>query len=206
MKISNALFALAATFLVSLFSCTHRAEQGIAKIYLLPLGPTMPAGKITLVQNQLRDSYKVPVAVLPAMPLPDSAFYPPRQRYRAQAILNHIAATGLSLGTSPYKIIALTTEDVEVRLSMKKPHWGVMGLADGIGGQQAVVSFHRLAGKDSRLKNVIVHEVGHLLGLRHCTGPADNRCVMRDAEGSGANVDRTGLAFCESCALKLPVR
>jgi len=202
MKSSNALPALVAILLTSLFSCTNRTEQGVAKIYLLPIGPTMPAGKITLVQNQLRESYKVPVAVLPAMPLPDSAFYPPRQRYRAQAILNHIAAAGLKLSASPYKIVALTTEDVEVRLSPAKPHWGVMGLANGIGGQQAVVSLHRMAGKDARLRNVAVHETGHLLGLRHCSGPEDNRCVMRDAKGSGAIVDRCMSTFCAVCSQK----
>lgn len=202
MKSSNALFALVAILLTSLFSCTNRTEQGVAKIYILPIGPTMPAGKITLVQNQLRESYKVPVAVLPAMSLPDSAFYLPRQRYRAQSILNHIAASGLSLGASPYKIIALTIEDVEVRLSESKSHWGVMGLANKIGGQEAVVSLYRLADKDLRLRKVAVHEMGHLIGLHHCTGPENNRCVMRDAKGSGATVDRGSLTFCEACLQK----
>jgi archaemetzincin len=72
-----------------------------------------------------------------------------------------------------------------------------------LGGQQAVISLHRLAGKNSRLQNVSVHEMGHLLGLKHCTGPKDNRCVMRDAEGSGAAVDRCSLDFCSACAKKL---
>ena len=39
-----------------------------------------------------------------------------------------------------------------------------------------------------RFSKVVIHELGHALGLSHCETPG---CVMRDAEGKISTVDRS---------------
>ncbi len=50
-----------------------------------------------------------------------------------------------------------------------------------------------------RIAKEITHEVGHLLGLEHCSNPT---CVMSFSNSVG-DVDRKGPGFCDSCTLKL---
>jgi archaemetzincin len=51
-----------------------------------------------------------------------------------------------------------------------------------------------------RAADEILHELGHVAGLRHCREPA---CLMRFA-GTVQDVDVRGSAFCEWCARGLP--
>jgi archaemetzincin len=51
-----------------------------------------------------------------------------------------------------------------------------------------------------RTLDEIRHELGHLVGLRHCQEPA---CLMRFA-GSVAQVDVRGSVFCDECRSALP--
>lgn len=78
----------------------------------------------------------------------------------------------------------------------------VFGLADARSGC-AVVSWHRLVGESSiwtlRLAKEIVHEVGHLHGLRHCPNP---RCIMWFSN-TLAETNRKDLHFCGECRLLL---
>lgn len=78
----------------------------------------------------------------------------------------------------------------------------VFGLADSRLGC-AVVSWHRLVGAKpvwaARLAKEIVHEVGHLRGLGHCSDPS---CVMWFSN-SLAETDRKTAQFCPRCRQRL---
>jgi archaemetzincin len=53
-----------------------------------------------------------------------------------------------------------------------------------------------------RLAKVCLHEIGHNLGLPHCTS-GDKRCFMNDAKGSIKEVDQEKLFLCEKCKKQL---
>ena len=78
-------------------------------------------------------------------------------------------------------------------------------------GSAAIVSVHRLAPEFyglppdlevtlRRATDEVVHEVGHLAGLRHCH---DHACIMHFAASVEA-VDLRGPAFCPACRSDLP--
>lgn len=152
---------------------------------------TFPAGDVDAIAAELRRVYQVEVRTIAARPLPKSAYYVPRRRYRADALLTYLAGeipAGLPAGA---RILGLTTADISTTKDNIKD-WGVFGLGE-LGGAAAVVSSFRLKKKarsaahaSARVINTAVHEVGHVLGLDHCEEP---NCVMLDAQGGIANTD-----------------
>lgn len=171
------------------------AAPARAEIRLVVLGDRFPQSLADAVASGLARALDVRVVPLGRSPLPHAAFYPPRGRYRADALLEHLHGL-VAVVPAGTRILALT--DVDISTS-KGPHadWGVFGLAD-LGGPAGVVSSYRLQRKARdadqvrfRVVSTAVHEAGHTLGLPHCP---EARCVMQDAEGGIANTDGgTGL-------------
>lgn len=159
-----------------------------------PGAEDFPAALVEEIAAELQRVYQVEVRRVAARPLPRSAFYAPRRRYKADRLLEHLAALvsaeALPAGT---RVLGLTTADISTR---KPPHkdWGVFGLGS-LGGTAAVVSSHRLRKQARdwaqvrwRVTNTAVHELGHVLGLDHCT---ESNCVMLDAQGGITNTDES---------------
>lgn len=82
--------------------------------------------------------------------------------------------------------------------------WGIFGLGQ-CPGVAAVVSTHRLKhgnGKryKERLQKIVLHEIGHTLGLKHCT---DKECYMTDAVESIATIDKASMSLCNKCSAEI---
>lgn len=86
----------------------------------------------------------------------------------------------------------------------------VFGLAK-LNGKTGIVSVHRLRSEFyglpndeellmERLTKEVVHELGHLLNLRHCS---NYQCVMASSN-TADDLDVKGNRFCHSCIQKIP--
>lgn len=191
----GAVFLLA--FLI-LLDTPSIASQHLMPISIQPLG-SFPPELTALVKDELESFYAVAATVHPAQPLPKEAWYAPRSRWRADKLLLWLAGAHSSMHVG--KVLGLTTQDISVT-KREFADWGIFGLAQ-LGGRSGVVSTYRLRkGHASetlfrdRLRKIILHETGHLLGLPHCPTPG---CLMEDARGTIAVVDAGSATLCASC-------
>jgi archaemetzincin len=149
----------------------------------------MPNAEVQYVFGRLSQIYPA-VRLAPPIDLPRAAWYPARNRYRADSIIQYLARR-----EKPGVItLGLTGSDVSVTKD-SIADWGVMGLGF-VPGSASVASDFRLAPKDRRVQlfKIALHELGHNEGLGHCLFPT---CYMRDAEGHNFTDEETG--FCPKC-------
>lgn len=179
--------ALAALLLLT--APAGAAELG--RIDLVPLGAELSAADTEAVRVALAEVYGVEVRVRAVAPLPKAAWYAPRKRWRAEALLAYLAALPDVDGHAD-RILGLTAADISTTKGAIHD-WGVLGLGS-IDGRSGVLSRFRCdkQGKDplrarARLAKVAVHELGHTLGLDHCPHVG---CLMEDAEAKVATCDR----------------
>lgn len=134
------------------------------------------------------------VQLKPPVELPATAYYRPRNRYRADSLINFLEQRT----AKGHVTIGITHKDISTSKG-KIIDWGVMGL--GLcPGNACVVSGFRVSREEKaiQLYKVSIHELGHTFGLPHCS---NKECYMRDAEGGNPTHEEKD--FCESCKLKL---
>lgn len=141
------------------------------------------------VLTELKKVYPY-VILKPAIVLPGSAYYSPRNRYRADSLINFLGRST----PEGHVTIGLTSKDISTNKGTYAD-WGVMGLGF-CPGNACVVSTFRLTKsvKLMQLFKVAIHELGHTQGLPHC---AVKSCFMRDAEGR--NPTNEEVEFCPKC-------
>lgn len=177
---------------------TVLSQGDTLSIGVQPLGP-YPQKEMRALKSYLEVEYApAKVTILQVKEIPQSAWYAPRSRYRADSILNWTYTQDYS---GYDKILAVTNKDISVTKG-KHVDWGVIGLAY-IGGKPAIVSMHRLQKKGvsyqltlARYLKSCKHELGHTLGLGHCSSEG---CVMKSYEGNLQNTDKSDGSFCRSC-------
>jgi len=193
---------LALLLLVSGISRAVEAKEpeagGKRPICIVALG-SMEDGYVGPSRRALELLYGAPTKVLDPRKLPKEAFYPKRNRYRADKLLSYLNNEVMP-GTQCRLVVGMTSVDISTTKG-KVADWGIFGLGQ-VGGTACVVSTHRLIGKVSRKRGivrvvkVVTHEVGHTLGLHHCEQP---RCLMNDAKGKVKTVDDEPGELCEAC-------
>jgi archaemetzincin len=147
--------------------------------------------------NEATVFYNCSATVLPSQSLPAFAFYTSRQRYKADSLLKF--QTSL-LPPGCETVIGLTKKDISTSLP-GKPDWGIFGLGYQP-GNACVISVYRLESTSykqyqERFIKVLLHELGHNRGLPHCS--YDEQCLMNDAGGRLAQVDKERKWLCGHC-------
>jgi len=131
------------------------------------------------------------VQVAAPIPLPRSAWYQPKKRYRADSLIRYLSARTPKGSVT----IGLTHKDISTTKDAAHKDFGVMGLGFQP-GKACIVSSFRIRGENKKEKmlKVMVHEFGHNTGLPHCP---QSDCLMRDAKGKDhLNEEK---AFCKKC-------
>jgi archaemetzincin len=200
------LFFLSSLFLIT---CTNDSKT-IVGVQPFDEFPTTISDSISSAINKV---YNFKTITLKQKELPQSAFTTIKSpRYRADSLLKFLKRTKPD---SINYIIGLTTKDISTTKrnkdgSIKKPKsrytdWGVFGLGYRP-GTSCVVSTFRYKTKNNalyiqRLQKICVHEIGHNLGLPHCSSGDD--CVMQDAAETIKTIDNVKMELCMSCKRQL---
>ena len=161
----------------------------------------MPKKDVDFVVKALHAFHVVDVRALPRVALPKSAYYRPRNRYRAEKLLSFLKQR---LPKGGAQIMGITGTDISTTKGKVKD-WGILGLAE-IDSTVCVLSAFRAkrSAKSAkhgriRLAKTAVHEVGHALGLPHCP---NRGCLMEDARGTVLTTDRE-YDLCTRCRRRL---
>lgn len=170
------------------------------KIVLVPLGE-VDYGVVNRLATNLVSIFNTGVDILQGMKIPKEAYNRTRGQYYSTVILNKLE---LLRSSSREKILGVLDEDLYI------PSAGfVYGDAD-YDGKVAVLSLHRLKQQSLdmfddeklflfRTVKEAVHQLGHLLGLKHCPNP---RCVMHFTN-SLLEADGKSEKLCDNCKRKV---
>jgi archaemetzincin len=162
-------------------------------IHIIPLGKVEQVVVDDVVKG-LTAFYHKTVIVQKVEPLDKRLLAESKKRYSADSILKRFK--------SPQNTVVITSVDIVTPKTKVTNEWGIFGL--GLRpGKVCVISSFRLKKNATaklladRLQKVAIHEVGHNLGLNHCT--KDPECLMNDAGGTIKQVDQEKFMFCENC-------
>ena len=175
-----------------------------ATYYVRPMGDVAPSHAQRACEI-IRREFVVPCRVLRDRPMPYDTLDLDRYQFEAHALVermvDELPSDGLGLvvltngdlyeaGRGPYVfgLASLVAHIGVVSLSrFRETWWG--GAHSSIGRARFRERFHK----------VLIHEVGHTLGVPHCD---DNRCAMRE-DRTLEELDDSPMRFCTRCGSRL---
>lgn len=181
--------------LIGVFSSFQKEDNSKKEgtIFIQPLGK-IDADYLQYIKKSVIDFYGSKCVIQPKIELTNDLLAASKTRYDANKILAKYK--------SNINLLLITEKDIAYKKSTQNPEWGIFGLGYRP-GKTCVISTFRLKHAVSeqqmlvRLKKVALHEIGHNLGLSHCTH--NKECMMNDADGTIKQVDKEKIWFCENC-------
>ena len=167
-------------------------------IQVTPLG-NIDQKYVELVQGYLQDFYGFKIVIGERIPLTDDILASSKTRYEASKIITKY--------NSKKNVLLLT--DVDIAIFNKERNikeYGIIGLGFRPGTTCVVSSFRIKKGVSEakmldRLKKVAIHEIGHNLGLDHCTN--NKKCLMNDKKGKISQIDFEDVWLCDKCSRQI---
>jgi len=168
----------------------------VKHLQLAPLGE-LPGHLLHVLGAQLAEQFAARCEILPPAPPPAFAFNASRGQYCSTEILARLAT---SADRNAWRTLAVAGFDLYIPILTF-----VFGEAQ-LPGTCALVSIHRLRQEvyglppdrkllQERLRKEAVHELGHTLGLTHCS---DGSCVMASSHAVEW-IDLKTEDFCPAC-------
>lgn len=183
--------------LATFFICACASAAWAGTYYVRPLGDVDPE-QARFACKSIQERFALDCIVLRAHPIPKQALHAARNQYDADVIIDALFRTA---PVDAIGVVGVTNHD----LFDKRHGRFVFGLASLV-DRVAVVSLARYRGSwwgqafdlrqfESRYYKVLVHEVAHTLGLKHCER---HSCAMRDDADLKA-LDSSPRHFCAAC-------
>lgn len=203
MKIWYLLFAVVSLMIGCDNNITHseKIEKGNSTIHIVPLG-NVDINLLNFVKNWINNFYQIDCVIENEKPLTTVILAASETRYEASKILKKY--------NSNQNTLLLIEKDIAYNnVNRGVSEWGIFGLGYRP-GKTCVISTFRLKKSvndikfKERLQKVCLHEVGHNLGLPHCNN--DSLCLMNDANGTIAQVDKEKIFFCISCKKQIGMK
>ena len=175
----------------------------IVKIGILPIGQVDAAILLGIKENLVRIFPDTTCVVVDAqLPLPEKAFDKKRRQYRSDVLLSKIQ--GYAAKRKGLRCV-LGVVDADIFVSELNFVFGEAACP----GKASLISLWRLKPEfygdassmelfAARALKEAIHEVGHTLGLKHCSRSS---CVMHFSN-SIFDTDRKQSSFCDECYLQ----
>lgn len=167
-------------------------------VFLQPLGD-VGQPYIDVLKNSIETFYGFDCVIKEKIDFTNDILSKSKTRYDADKILNKFNGNNY--------LIIITEKDIACK-NENIPEWGIFGLGF-CPGKTCVLSTFRLKRNVTeyvvmeRLKKIVLHEIGHNLGLDHCSN--DKKCMMNDADGTIKQVDRENIWLCNKCKVVVKI-